>query len=95
MNYGDKNLLEKNYQMLIDYAEALMKKDVEQGNRRLITKGFAYGDWLALDGITEESTMGGTDNDYIMCIYYYASINIASMAAKELGKTEDFDRNQI
>ncbi len=92
MNYGDKNLLEKNYQMLIDYAEALMKKDVEQGNRRLITKGFAYGDWLALDGITEESTMGGTDNDQIMCIYYYASINIASMAAKELGKTEDFDK---
>ena len=89
MNYGDKKLLEKNYPMITEYVETLIQKDIDQGNKSLILEGFSYGDWLALDGIDEQSTNGGTNQGYIMSIYYYVSVNIASLAAKELGKTED------
>ena len=91
MNYGDKDLLSKNYEMITDYVEVLKKKDEDQGNKRLIYKGFSYGDWLALDGINEQSTNGGTDTDFVMSIYYYVSVDIAAKAANELGKTEDFN----
>jgi len=89
MNYGDKNLLNKYYQMFKDYVNVLRQKDVAQGDKKLIQEGFCYGDWLALDGIDEQSTNGGTDLDFIMSIYYYVSVDITSKAAKELGKTED------
>ena len=91
MNYGDKDLLSKNYQMIKDYVEVLKKKDENQGNKRLIYKGFSYGDWLALDGINEQSTNGGTDTDFVMSIYYYVSVDIAAKAANELGKTDDYN----
>ena len=88
MNYGDKELLRKNYQMIIDYVEVLKQKDLEQGNKRLIKKGFTYGDWLALDGINEQSNNGGTDGDFIMSIYYYVSVDIAVKASEALEETE-------
>ena len=90
MNYGDKLLLENNYPMMKEYAETLIKTDIQQGNRYLILQGFTYGDWLAQDGATPTSTMGGTDLAYIMSVYYYQSINIVASAAKELGKKEDY-----
>ena len=89
MNYGDKELLERNYQMMTKYVETLIQKDKDQGNKHLILEGFTFGDWLALDGVTEQSTMGGTDLDYIMSIYYYVSVNNVLKAAKELGKGEE------
>ena len=92
MNYGDKNLLEKNYPMIVEYVETLIQKDINQGNKSLILEGFSYGDWLALDGIDEQSTNGGTNLGYIMSIYYYVSVNIAYKIAKELGKLEDEDK---
>ena len=30
-----------------DYVEALIKKDIQQGNKNLILEGFTFGDWLA------------------------------------------------
>ena len=69
MNYGDVNLLKSNYELMRDYVETLIKKDIAQGNRNLILEGFSFGDWLALDGVTETSTYGGTDTGYIMSVY--------------------------
>ena len=89
MNYGDKNLLKKYYPMVKDYVTVLENKDKKQGNKHLILEGFTYGDWLALDGIIETGSTGGTNNGYIMSIYYYVSVDIASKMAKELGNTED------
>ena len=92
LNYGDKNLLEKNYLLMKDYAECLIKKDVEQGNKHLILKGFTFGDWLAQDGVCSQSLFGGTDNGFIRTVYYYRSIELTSFAAKELGKNEDYEK---
>ena len=92
MNYGDKVLLNNSYQMMRDYVESLIKKDIEQGEKNLILKGFCFGDWLALDGITETSTRGGTDDGYIMSVYYYVSVDILCKAAKELEKSDDYNK---
>jgi len=96
MNYGDKMLLKKSYDIMKDYVESLIKKDIAQGNKNLILDGFCFGDWLALDGVSETSTFGGTDLGFIMSVYYYVSVNIITMAAKELEETEDYNKyNQL
>ena len=92
LNYGDKDLLEKSYILMKDYAECLIRKDIEQGNKNLILSGFTFGDWLAQDGVCVQSLFGGTDNGFIRTVYYYRSIELTSFAAKELGKKEDFEK---
>ena len=89
MNYGDKELLKENYMMMKDYVEFLIQKDKEQGNSHLILEGFTYGDWLALDGEDPHSRLGGTDSGYIMSVYYYNSVRLISLAAKELDLIND------
>jgi alpha-L-rhamnosidase len=91
-NYGDKNLYNITYQMMKDYVEALIRKDIEQGNKNLILSGFTFGDWLAQDGVCPQSVMGGTDTGFIMSVYYYYSVNLTCLAAKELGKNEDYEK---
>ena len=90
LNYGDKNLYNENYIMMKEYVETLIKKDIEQGNKNLILEGFTYGDWLALDGKDSKSAHGGTDNGFIMSVYYYNSVDLLSKAANELGYDLDF-----
>ena len=92
LNYGDKSLLESSYNIMKDYAETLIKKDISQGNKKLILEGFTFGDWVAQDGVCAQSVMGGTDPKFIKCVYYYRSIELTSFAAKELGKDEDFQK---
>ena len=91
LNYGDKNLLKYFYPLMKDYVETLIKKDINQGNLNLILEGFTYGDWLALDG-EENSRFGGTDNGFIMSVYYYHSVDLISSAAKELNFKSDFNK---
>ena len=89
--YGDLVLLGKCYPMMRDYVSVLRKKDREQGNRGLITEGFAFGDWLALDGLSETSMVGATDKGFIMSVYYYNSVCLTAKAADELGRPERKD----
>ena len=92
LNYGDKNLLESNYALMKDYAERLIKRDIEQGNKKLIFEGFTFGDWVAQDGVCPQSLFGGTDPKFIKCVYYYRTIELTSFAAKEQKKNEDFEK---
>ncbi len=92
MNYGDKDLLGYSYQIIKDYVETLIIKDQQQGNKGLILYGFTFGDWLAQDGVSSQSLMGGTDNGYILSVYYYNSVRIAALAAKELDLENDYLR---
>ena len=57
---------------MIKDVETLINKDIEQGNYHLILEGFTYDDWLTLD--EKKSNFGGSDNGFIISIYYYHSI---------------------
>ena len=96
MNYGDILLLKNSYPLMKDYVDSLISKDTAQGGKNLILEGFCYGDWLALDGMTESSSSGSTDLGYIMSVYYYVSVSILCDAAKEIGKNDDYNNyNQL
>ena len=92
LNYGDINLLKENYLMMRDYVQTLIIKDQMQGNAHLILDGFTFGDWLALDGQNPLSNSGATDPGFIMSVYYYHSVDLTSLAAKELKYFSDYDK---
>ena len=92
LNYGDINLLKENYLMMRDYVQTLISKDQIQGNSHLILDGFTFGDWLALDGQNPLSNSGATDPGFIMSVYYYHSVDLISLAAKELKYFSDYDK---
>ena len=85
LNYGDINLLKDSYPLMEDYVATLIEKDKTQGNKHLILDGFTYGDWLAKDAPDPNSNYGATDNGFIMSVYYYHSVELIHLAAKELG----------
>ena len=93
MNYGDINILKYFYPMMKDYVETLIDKDLDQGNFHLILKGMTYGDWLGLDGVSDspDNRFGGTDNGFIMSVYYYHSVELITITAKELGNENDYN----
>jgi len=86
MQYGDKELLESQFETMKDWVDYIKKVDDESGGRRLWKEGFHFGDWLALDGEDQQSPMGGTDSYYIASAYYCYSAQLVAKAAKVLGK---------
>ena len=95
LNYGDKNLLSKFYSMMKDYVNTLIDKDIKQGNYSLILKENTYGDWLSLDGNNTKVNFGGTDHTFINSVYYYHSVYLISLAAKELDKKTDYEKYNV
>ena len=57
--------MELYYPMMRDWVSYMYRKDEADGGKRLFVNGFQFGDWLALDGVTEQSFKGATDDDYI------------------------------
>ena len=90
MNYGDVELLKKNYVLMKQYVNKLIERDKQQGNYNLILEGFTYGDWLALDAYDGYNYFGGTNNGFIMSVYYYHSVDLLIQVAKELGEYFDY-----
>jgi alpha-L-rhamnosidase len=91
MNYGDRAQLQKDYPMMKDYVETMIARDNADGGSHLIISGFTFGDWLAQDGVSPQSLLGGTDNTFIRSIYYFNSVSLAAQAAGVLGLTKDND----
>jgi len=89
--FGDKSALEESYPMMKDWVDWIRRGDENrpQGPRYLFDYGFTFGDWLAMDGVTEQSFKGGTEDAYISSVYYYASAKKVAKAAEILGKTQD------
>lgn len=83
-NYGDIELLKESWPLMQDYTEQLIQKDAQRGNRHIIDFGFTFGDWLALDGVTQQAMKGGTDDTYIRTVYYWNSVNLTAKAAEVL-----------
>lgn len=86
--YGDKTILEHQYDSMKAWVEYIRKED---GNDHRWRKVFHYGDWLALDHPAggAEQTFGGTDEEFIASVYYAASAQILSKASHVLGKKEE------
>lgn len=88
--YGDKSLLEDQFENMCLWVDYIKRQDEEncQGTR-LWTCGFHYADWLALDNPDKESRFGGTDCYYVASAYYYYSAWLTYKAAKVLGKEQE------
>ena len=91
-NYGNLEDAIGYYPMMKDWVEYMYRQDEAQGGTRYKAITFQFGDWLALDGVTENSMKGGTDDAYIGGIYYYQSTKLTAEMAKRLGYEEDAKR---
>lgn len=86
--YGSKEELAANYPLMKDWVDYVYRQDCSRGKKNLYDFGFQFGDWLALDGATEQSTFGRTDNGYVCSMYYWASTRYVADAAEALGLAE-------
>lgn len=86
--YGSPELLARHYPLMRDWVDFIYRQDCARGQKNLYDFGFQFGDWVALDGATEQSRFGRTDTGYIASAYYYASIRSVAEAAEALGLAE-------
>ena len=89
--FGDKALLAENYPLMRDWVEWVRRGDEQRpgGPKYLFDYAFTFGDWLAMDGVTEQSFKGGTEDGYVGSMYFYASTKKTARAAQVLGYEED------
>lgn len=85
--YGDKKLLENQYQSMKDWVEFIRFK---AGDNYLWQNGFQYGDWLGLDKEEMSDRTGATDVYLVASAYYAHSTQLLCKAAKVLNKESDF-----
>lgn len=87
--FGSVADVEEHYEMMKNWVEYMHRNDEEHGDKGFFLLPFQFGDWLGLDGITEQSFKGGTDDNYLAAVYYYRSTVITSEMAGRLGKDDD------
>jgi len=87
--FGDIKALEQHYPMMKDWVDRIDREDRKRGQNYQFNFFNQMGDWLALDGRTQQSMKGGTDDYFIASCYYHMSARMVSNAAKVLGKDED------
>ncbi len=80
--YGDKSLLEENFELMRNWVEYMHSVGDEE---YLWLTGFHYGDWLAMDA-GEDSYVGATSNDLIASAFFAHSTDLLVRAGEVLGK---------
>ncbi len=92
--FADEGLLREQYPMMRDWVDWVTRCDTQRHGRQtyLYNCNFTFGDWLAMDGVTDQSMKGGTEDGYVGCVYYYASTVKTARAARILGFSEDADK---
>ena len=88
-HYGDLAALRSYYPMMRDWVDKITREDKARGQRYLFDFGNQLGDWLALDGRTEQSMKGGTDDYFIGSCYYAESVRLTAEAARALGYADE------
>ena len=83
--YGDKRVLERQYESMKQWVEYIRKQG---DNPYLWNTGFHFGDWLALDAKPGAWT-GATSADFIATAFYAYSTRLLMKTAKVLNKRED------
>ena len=88
MVYGDKNILENQYQSMKAWVEYIRK---QAGDSYIWKGGSKYGDWLFYHPPVNNHTEadGYTEHDFIATAFYAYSSSLLADAAKALGKTDD------
>ena len=87
--FGNIKEMEAYYPLMKDWVDYMTRVDEENGHRNMFRPGFQFGDWLALDGVTEQSFKGSTDDDYIGAVYYYQSAKLLAEMALRLAAEAD------
>ena len=87
--YGDKTVLEEQYDSMRDWVEYIHSVS-EQG--LLWQSGFQYADWLALDKEEMSDRVGATDRYFVATAYYAYSTEILYKSAEILGYHEDYSK---
>ena len=84
-HYGDKDELRRNYSMMKEWVDWIIRSEEQNGNHNLGTC-FHFGDGRHCDGISPQSMKGGTDDTLdVASLYYYASTGKVAKAAEILG----------
>lgn len=91
--YGSRGELEAAYPMMTGWVDYMDQLDRAKPVRNYTFQpDFQFGDWLALDGVSETSFKGSTDDSFIGAAYFYQSTKLTARAAEILGKREDVAR---
>jgi alpha-L-rhamnosidase len=86
--YGDKELLEQQYNSMKAYVESIRKVAIND----LWNSGFHYGDWLFYRPDDDNSGMAAVTDKYLIAQCFYAnSVQLLIKTATVLGNTEDAD----
>lgn len=80
--YGDKSILEDNFEMMRNWVEYMHSAGSEEF---LWLEGDHYGDWLAMDA-GEDSLSGATSPDLIASTFFAYSTELLIKAGEVLGK---------
>ena len=80
-HYGDRAALSETWPLMKDWVDYITREDNKRGAKYLFDFGFHFGDWLALDGASETSMKGGTEDAFIASAFYYSSARKVSIAA--------------
>jgi alpha-L-rhamnosidase len=90
VKYGDKAILEQQYESMKAWVDYIKRKDDETGGNYLWRGDYHCGDWLSLDvEDTIGNRFGGTDHTYLASCYYRYSALLVAKAARVLGKDGD------
>ncbi|MDR2656628.1 MAG: glycoside hydrolase family 78 protein [Oscillospiraceae bacterium] len=89
LHTGDQAILARQYPSMKAWVDWVTRTCQKDGTGLLWSKGFQFGDWLALDGPVEGGVFGGTDNGYLASAYYRLSSLLVSKTAAVLGFDED------
>ena len=85
--YGSRAELRAAYPLMKGWVDYMERQDTDGSHT--FRPGFQFGDWLGLDGPSETSFKGGTDDDYLGSAYYYQSTKLTAEAARILGYAGD------
>ncbi|MBC6491844.1 family 78 glycoside hydrolase catalytic domain [Flavihumibacter stibioxidans] len=84
--YGDKRLLETQYQSMKDYVESIRRV----AKNDLWNTGFHFGDWLFYRPNDDNDGRAAVTDKYLIAQCFYAhSVQLLANAAKVLGRQED------
>ena len=86
--YGDKKILEVQYNSMKGYVDYIHKKS---GDSMIWKGGSVFGDWLSYLPPPERASEpdGHTSRDYISTAFFAYSCKLLAQSAEVLGKTED------